>query len=153
VRSLNWRDAATGKPGDTETVLSGLGRGGEKRLSNETSLAAYFIALPQNALSAGKLIPHMRQYNGVAKVSLLAHGYRNTHAFSDECKCARFMGGNVRRAWAVRERVNARHEQSHERSCVADGELLHHRVLLASKRPNLPRNVQHSSHEASKFTS
>jgi hypothetical protein len=46
VRILNWRDAATGKPDDTETVLSGLGRGGEKRPGNGTSLAAYFIAIP-----------------------------------------------------------------------------------------------------------
>jgi hypothetical protein len=29
-----------------KAVLSGSGKGGEKRLGNETSLAAYFIALP-----------------------------------------------------------------------------------------------------------
>ena len=45
VPILNQRDAGTGEPDETETLLSGSGRGGEKRLGNETSLAAYFIAL------------------------------------------------------------------------------------------------------------
>jgi hypothetical protein len=46
VPILNRRNVFTEKPDDTETVLSGLGRGGEKRPSDGTSLAAYFIALP-----------------------------------------------------------------------------------------------------------
>jgi hypothetical protein len=45
VPILNQRNAGTGEPDETETLLSGSGRGGEKRLGNETSLAAYFIAL------------------------------------------------------------------------------------------------------------
>ena len=47
VRILNRRNVSTGKPDDTETVLSGLGRGRWNRASNGTSPAAYFIALPQ----------------------------------------------------------------------------------------------------------
>ena len=46
------------------------------------------------------------------------------------CTFAHCMGGNVRRAEAMRERVNARHEQSHSRSGVADGELLDDTTLL-----------------------
>ncbi|HLZ58755.1 MAG TPA: hypothetical protein VKR06_17585 [Ktedonosporobacter sp.] len=46
VRNLNRPNVATGEPDDTERVLSGSGRGGEKRPSNGTSLAAYFIAPP-----------------------------------------------------------------------------------------------------------
>src|SRR5579859_615685 len=44
VRNLSRRNVATGKPDDTETVLSGLGRGRWKRASDGTSPAAYFIA-------------------------------------------------------------------------------------------------------------
>ena len=49
MRNLNWPNATTGEPDDTERVLSGSGRGGEKRPGNGTSLAAYFIALSPNA--------------------------------------------------------------------------------------------------------
>jgi hypothetical protein len=35
-----------------KAVLSGSGKGGEKRLGNETSLAVYFIALPQSDISS-----------------------------------------------------------------------------------------------------
>jgi hypothetical protein len=46
VQNLNRRNVSTGKPDDTETVLSGLGRGRWRRASDGTSPAAYFIALP-----------------------------------------------------------------------------------------------------------
>jgi hypothetical protein len=49
-----------------------------------------------------------------------------------------------------RERRQA--SQSHDRSGVAGDELLHTIGLLASKRSNLPRHVQNSSREASKYT-
>jgi hypothetical protein len=53
VRLLNWRDAATGEPCDTETVTHGSERDGGKRASNDTSPAVYS--------TSGRRSPHSTQ--------------------------------------------------------------------------------------------
>jgi hypothetical protein len=57
--------------------VSGSGKGGEKRLGNETSLAAYFIALPH--------VGHSQFTTSVAPRSLVRYTthYRPNDAYPD----------------------------------------------------------------------